>query len=50
MKVEGGLDASGLSATGEVSLVDAQMLCLNLRDAEIWNSGAALTLAIHPGC
>ncbi len=44
MTVEGSLDAGGLRATGQVRLIDTQVLGLVLRNAWIRNSGYALVL------
>lgn len=44
MKIEGTLDASRLQASGQVRLVDTQVLCLVFRDVQIENSGTALIL------
>jgi len=44
MKVGGSLGASGLTATGPVRLIDAQVLVLVLSNAKITNSGPALML------
>lgn len=44
MKVAADLDASGLKATGAVRLVSTQVLVLNLRGAEVKNTGHALLL------
>ena len=44
MKVGGSLSASGLTATGQVRLIDAQVLVLVLNNAEITNSDTALML------
>jgi hypothetical protein len=44
MKIEGTLDASGLHASGQVRLVDTQVLCLVFRDVKIRNSRTALIL------
>ena len=44
MKIEGTLDASRLQASGQVRLVDTQVLCLVFRDVQIENSRTALIL------
>lgn len=44
MKIEGTLDASSLHASGQVRLVDTQVLCLVFRDVKIRNSRIALIL------
>ena len=44
MKIEGTLDASRLDASGQVRLVDAQVLCLVFREVKIRNSRIALVL------
>lgn len=44
MRIEGTLDASGLHASGQVRLVDTQVLCLVFRDVKIRNSRTALIL------
>jgi hypothetical protein len=44
MKIEGTLDASHLRASGQVRLVDTQVLCLVFRDVRIENSRTALIL------
>jgi hypothetical protein len=44
MRVDGTLDASGLHASGQVRLVDTQLLCLVFRDVKIRNSRTALIL------
>ncbi len=44
MKIEGPLDASRLEASGQVRLVDTQVLCLVFRNVRIENSRTALIL------
>ena len=44
MRIEGTLDASDLHASGQVRLVDTQVLCLVFRDVKIRNSRTALIL------
>ena len=44
MKIEGTLDASRLQASGQVRLVDTQVLCLVFRDVQIESSRTALIL------
>jgi cytoskeletal protein CcmA (bactofilin family) len=44
MRIEGTLDASHLQASGQVRLVDTQVLCLVFRDVQIENSRTALIL------
>jgi hypothetical protein len=44
MKIQGTLDASRLQASGQVRLVDTQVLALVFRDVQIENSGTALIL------
>jgi hypothetical protein len=50
MRIEGTLDASGLHASGQVRLVDTQVLCLVFRDVKIRNSRTAALILDRLDC